>query len=50
MGFFAPTTTNNNERKQPDHVWKAFESSFRQTTSFQSYKKTDLKQLEPAGK
>ena len=28
---------NNNDKEQPDHVWQAFEGTFRQTFRFRSY-------------
>ena len=36
----ALTTPNNNYKEQSDHIWGAFEGSFRQTTSFRSCRST----------
>ena len=43
--YFPLDAPSNNEKEQPDCIWEAFEDSFKQTTTFMSYREQNLYNL-----
>ena len=39
---FSLSAANSNDKEYQDHVWEAFEGSFRQTSSFRNYREETI--------